>query len=32
MSTHKHNAMRKLGVVNDAQLVIAGMLDWLGEF
>lgn len=32
ISTHKRNAMRKLGVTNDAQLVIAGMLDWLGEF
>ncbi|MDF3932056.1 response regulator transcription factor [Pseudomonas citronellolis] len=32
ISTHKRNAMQKLGVTNDAQLVIAGMLDWLGEF
>lgn len=32
ISTHKRNAMQKLGVSNDAQLVIAGMLDWLGEF
>lgn len=32
ISTHKRNAMQKLGVSNDAQLVVAGMLDWLGEF
>ncbi|MDN6859975.1 response regulator transcription factor [Pseudomonas sp. CAN2814] len=31
ISTHKRNAMMKLGINNDAQLVVAGLLDWLGE-
>ncbi|MNE45692.1 Transcriptional regulatory protein RcsB [compost metagenome] len=31
ISTHKRNAMLKLGITTDAQLVLAGMLDWLGE-
>lgn len=31
ISTHKRNAMQKLGLTTDAQLVVAGLLDWLGE-
>jgi len=31
ISTHKRNAMMKLGITSDAQLVVAGLLDWLGE-
>lgn len=31
ISTHKRNAMQKLGVTSDAQLVAFGVLDWLGE-
>lgn len=31
ISTHKRNAMQKLGLNSDAQLVAVGLLDWLGE-
>lgn len=31
ISTHKRNAMQKLGLTSDAQLVAFGVLDWLGE-
>ena len=31
VSTHKRNAMLKMGITTDSQLVLAGLMDWMGE-